>query len=248
MADDNNKPPQRPAPGSDLLAAMMAIALAVVAQLAVRDGLTLLGVAGYIAAAWLFLSSVRGIFDSARSRQTSAEPETADVAPLPSADGPGWLSYLRRNWRLVTIAEIFRGDIPPARLQAAEVGIVPQARPGDAPTEDDPETAGGATAPVAGAAHVESWAASESAQSTPKSVKVTPQGDILVLDTGLEQVQRFDDAGKLLATYSLQGLAGLEVLDLAVSSDGQKLYIVDAASNRLQVITLTTDDPSGEEE
>jgi DNA-binding beta-propeller fold protein YncE len=70
----------------------------------------------------------------------------------------------------------------------------------------------------------------------------------LVLDTGLEQVQRFDGAGKLLATYTLEGLAGLEVLDLAVSSDGQTLFVVDAASKRLQVITLTDDVAAGEEE
>ena len=102
---------------------------------------------------------------------------------------------------------------------------------------------------------MQSWAASESeaagsATSALTAVKVTPQGDVLLLDAGLEQVQRFDDQGNLLATYSLAGLADIELLDLDVSPDGQTLYVVDAASGRLQVISLTDadagDDSGGE--
>lgn len=247
MADQNgNKAPERSARESELLPAMMAIALAVAAQLALNDGLTLLGVAGYVVATWLFVVSVRGLFDNAPGRPVEvgapARPdvEAAAAQPAQPPDKLNRLSYLRHNWRLLTIAEIVRGDIPPARLGAQTPG--PSLPLGPVAESDV------AGAPGAAMARMESWTASESPESAPTAVKVTPQGDVLVLDTGLEQVQRFDEAGNLLATYSLAGLADLEVLDLAMSSDGRRLYIVDAASRRLQVITLANDDSAGEEE
>ena len=88
------------------------------------------------------------------------------------------------------------------------------------------------------------WVQAQQQELCPTSVRVLP----LAEGAGLEQVQRFDQAGNLLATYSLEGLATLDVLDMAVSADGRTLYIVDAASKRLQVITLTDDDSAGEEE
>lgn len=58
-------------------------------------------------------------------------------------------------------------------------------------------------------------------------------------------MQRFDEQGNLLATYSLSGLAGVDVLDLDVSPDGQTLYVVDAASHHLRVITLADEESTG---
>jgi hypothetical protein len=46
----------------------------------------------------------------------------------------------------------------------------------------------------------------------------------------------------LLATYALSGFADVDVLDLDVSPDGNTLYIVDAASRRLRVISLVEKD------
>jgi hypothetical protein len=51
--------PQPATRQSELLPAILAIALAVASQLAVQDGLTLLGLVGYIAAIWLFVASPR---------------------------------------------------------------------------------------------------------------------------------------------------------------------------------------------
>ena len=259
MANEtDDRPHKSPARESELLPAMIAIALAVVAQLALRDGLTLLGAAGFIVAAWLFISSVRGIFDAAPREPAPVEMAAGEGTPeaelaagqaVDGAAGPvgepvNRLAYLRKNWRLVTMAEIFRGDIPPDRLKGMEEIAPPQVEAimDDAPVAS-PVSAklepGAEEAPLAGTAPVKSWTAAGASQSAPKAVKVTPQGEVLVLDAGLEQVQRFDDTGKLLATYSVAGLAGMELLDLAVSPDGQTLYVVDASSNRLQVITLT---------
>jgi hypothetical protein len=249
MADKNgDKQPQPPAHEPELLPAMMAIALAVVAQLAIQDGLTLLGLAGYVVAAWLFVASVKGIFEARPGRpaaeMTQPEPAAADAPASRQPAGAGRLAYLRRNWRLVTLAEIFHGDIPPARFQGLELSAPPQAAPKEAPERKAaPPTAAG-KAPAVHPAHLESWAAAGS----PRAVKVTPQGDVLVLDTGLGQVQRFAAGGQLLATYTLAGLTGLEVVDLDVSPDGRTLYVVDAASKRLQVITLSDDEADGEEE
>jgi hypothetical protein len=123
---------------------MLAIALAVVAQLALGDGLTLLGVAGYIVAAWLFISSVRGIFDSAPEQvpetvaAAEVSPDSSIVTSVPGTDGRGKLSYLRRNWRLVTMAEIFKGDIPPGRLRHMEESALPQTKSGAEPIAKDP--------------------------------------------------------------------------------------------------------------
>ena len=268
MANESGDKSPRPATRQSLLVpAMLAIALAVAAQLALRDGLTLLGLAGYVVAAWLFISSVRTIFDAPPIEKPApaaveSVPAEQKVAPTETSDGASKLRYLRSYWRQVTMAEIFTGDIPPARLMAneemngaveidaglaAEVALVTSA----AAQEDTatPESAAEAvpTDPPVTEAQMQGWAAAdsataESATSAPTAVKVTPQGDVLVLDAGLEQVQRFDEQGNLLATYSLAGLADMHVLDLDVSPDGQTLYIVDAASSQLQVITLTDHD------
>jgi DNA-binding beta-propeller fold protein YncE len=232
---------------------MMAFALAVAAQFALQDRLTLLGVAGYVVAAWLFVTSVRRQFDSAsvkpavEAREATPDQEASGDGPAQAVSGASRLGYVRHNWRLLTMVEIFRGDIPPARLQP----LAPVAPLIAEPVEDhdvDAGSAGPEAAPPSGAVHLESWQTSDSSESSPTAVKVTPQGDVLVLDTGLGQVQRFDQSGHLLATYALEGGAGLEVLDLDVSPDGRTLYIVDNSSKRLQVISLTGDEASGEEE
>jgi DNA-binding beta-propeller fold protein YncE len=230
MADENgDNQPQLPDHEPELLPAMMAIVLAVVAQLALQDGLTLLGLAGYVVAAWLFVASTRGLLEGflgpAAAEAPQPEPEAAGAPPGRSAPAAGRLAYLRHNWRLVTLAEIFRGDIPPARLGSQELSTPTQAEPNDEPEAE--------IAPAA---------------SAPRAIKVTPQGEVLVLDTGLAQVQRFGAGGQLLATYSLATLAGLEIVDLDVSPDGRTLYVVDASSKRLHVITLADDEPGGEEE
>jgi len=255
MAKENgDKPPLPPARESELVPVMMAFALAVAAQFALQDRLTLLGIAGYVAAAWLFVTSVRGRFDDTQARMdgeigaATPDPEAPVDRPAQTATGANRLIYLRNNWRLVTIAEIFRGDIPPARLQSLRPDASPFAGLDEDRDDGEPEPATAETTAATGAARLESWKTSESSESAPKAVKVTRQGDVLVLDTGLGQVQRFDQAGHLLATYDLEGAASLEVLDLDVSPDGRTLYVVDASSKRLQVISLTADEASGEEE
>jgi sugar lactone lactonase YvrE len=100
---------------------------------------------------------------------------------------------------------------------------------------DEPQTSG-------------SQDASDLAASAPQTIEVTSQGDVLVLDSDAAQVRRHDARGQLLATYPAAELAGLEIADLAVSPDGRTLYVVDAASNRLRVISLTGDEEAGEEE
>lgn len=253
MADENGDKPPRPARESELLPAMMAIALAVAAQLALQDGLTLLGAAGYLVAAWLFVASVRGTFDSSLGRpavesESAADQEAVEVEAVQPVDTTNRLTYLRHNWRLVTLAEIFRGDIPPARLQASKLVAAPPVEPVEEADAVGAPAVGTEKAPAAAAAQLQSSSTSESPESTSKAIRVTPQGDVLVLDTGLEQVQRFDETGNLLGTYSVAGLAGMQVMDLAVSPDGKLLYLVDAASSRLQVITLSDDEGDGEEE
>ena len=239
---------------SDLLPAILAMALAVASQLAVRDGLALLGLAGYVAAAWLFVTSVRSIFDAAPRKAIESEestPAETEAEPAETIDSAGRLSFLRHNWRQVTMAEIFTGDIPPARLMALEANRVetaaeiaedtvaeaPAVAPEPEATEDAPPAG-----PMLAAARISTWSATDSPASSPRAVKVTPQGDVLVLDTGLEQVQRFDEQGNLVATYRLTGFAGVDVLDLDVSPDGQTLYVVDAASGHLQVIAMSHED------
>ena len=274
-SESGDKAPRPAARESQLVPAMLAIALAVAAQLALRDGLTLLGLAGYVVAAWLFISSVRAIFDAPPIEEPApaaleSEPAETGLSPAETGTGASKLRFLRSHWRLVTMAEIFSGDIPSARLMAseemdagvdsgaglaAEVALVTSAATqADSPTPETTAEDMPAEPPVA-EVQMQSWAASESeaagsATSALTAVKVTPQGDVLLLDAGLEQVQRFDDQGNLLATYSLAGLADIELLDLDVSPDGQTLYVVDAASGRLQVISLTDadagDDSDGE--
>jgi hypothetical protein len=272
MADETgNQSPQPTTRQSELLPAILAIALAVASQLAVRDGLALLGLVGYVAAAWLFVTSVRSIFDAAprdtapRKEMALDEPASAEAEsePAETIDSAGRLSFLRQNWRQVTLAEIFAGNIPPVRLMALETSSLELADEIEAETIaaaagaavpgpeaiKDPPPAG----PVLAAAQISTWSAADSPAASPRAVKVTPQGDVLVLDTGLEQIQRFDEQGNLLATYRLSGFAAVDVLDLDVSPDGQTLYVVDAASSRLQVITLSrgapdAGEPSGESE
>lgn len=276
MANQTQDRSSRPATHeSELLPTMLAIILAVAAQLALDDGLTLLGLAGYIVAAWLFVSNVRATFEWVSQKtvgydrrpdgqQATVEGEAvAKVTPPDETTGDAdRLGYLRRHWRQVTLAEIFAGDIPPARLrlkagepvasgsatdQGAEAEVVDDTKPqGDSPGTELP----GASSPAEArsAAQMTAWAASDSSRAAPRSVKVTPQGDVLVLDTGLEQIQHFDDQGNLQMTYPLAGLSDVTVLDLDVSPDGRTLYIVDAASNSLRVITLSDVDSAGEEE
>ena len=123
-----DKPPRPASRKSELLQALLAIALAVASQLAVRDGLALLGLAGYVTAALLFVSSVGTIFRASTLDEPTAgkpildepAPAGAEVEPARAIEGADKLRYLRRHWRLVTIAEIFAGDIPPARVRISE--------------------------------------------------------------------------------------------------------------------------------
>ncbi|UCG24535.1 MAG: hypothetical protein JSW55_00585 [Chloroflexota bacterium] len=254
MANEpGEKSPQSAIRQSELLPAILAIALAVASQFAVQDGLSLLGLAGYLAAAWLFVTSVHSIFDASPLEGAAQESAPLDEIsvdePAETIDSASRLSFLRQNWRQVTLAEIFAGDIPPARLQALEPSGAEMADDGIAAkqagsTALEPEAIED-TPPVGAvlaSAQISTWSASDSPASSPKAVKVTPQGDVLVLDTGLEQIQRFDEQGNLVATYRLSGFAGVEVLDLDVSPDGQTLYILDAASGRLQVIAMSRED------
>ena len=245
--------PQPATRQSELLPAILAIALAVASQLAVQDGLTLLGLVGYIAAIWLFVASVRSIFEAAPLGTAPREPISLDqpapleteYEPTETIDSVSRLNYLRQNWRKVTLAEIFAGDIPPARLMALETRSVEVA----AETSDETVAeAEGALedAPVLATAQISTWSGSDSPASSPRAVKVTPQGNVLVLDTGLEQVQRFDEKGNLLATYLVKGLADVQTVDLDISPDGQTLYIVDAASGHLQVVSLADADLTGD--
>jgi len=253
MADENGaKPPLPPAHEPELLPAIMAIALAVVAQLALQDGLTLLALPGYVVAVWLFVVSVRDILDRGPAQPAAKagrpEPVTGG-APAPSqAAGADRLAYLRHNWRLVTLAEIFRGDIPPARLGGQELGAAPQVEPDQKAESATAQEAPTEETPAARAAGLEQRVTAESPAASTIAVKVTPQGDVLVLDSGLAQVQRFDAGGNLLATYSTPALAGLEIADLAVSPDGATVYVVDATSKHLQVIALTDEEKDQEEE
>lgn len=240
MADENGKQAgQRPAQEQALMPAILAIALAIAAQLALGDGLTLLGVAGYVFAAWLFISSVRGVLDRAPVQPAETVEQASPITgaadePDDSEAGLNRLAYLRRNWRLVTMAELFRGDIPPARLRSPKPTLAPAPSSG--------------SEPAVRSARPGSRTETDLAGSRATMTRVTPQGEVLVLDASRGEIVRFDEAGNLLATYSLAGLAELEVLDLALSPDGQKLHIVEASSKRLRVITLTSDDATGEEE
>lgn len=252
MANENGGQPPQPLPRRpELLPTLLAIALAVAAQLALQDGLTFLGLAGFIVAAWLFITSVRDALDSPiEQRPAETTPQQLEAAGAEASEPPaavGRLGYLRRNWRLVTLAEILRGDIPPARLEGQDSGAQRQPRADDEP-ELEVAQAAARPAQAARPARLRRWAATEWPASRPWAVKVTPQGEVLVLDTGLAQVQRFDAGGRLLFTYALAELADLEVMDLAVSPDGRTLYVLDGASRRLQVIALVDDEAAGEEE
>ena len=267
VAMDNNsadKSPQKLSRDSELLPAILAITLAVASQLALRDGLTLPAILGFIASVWLFVSSVRPLFDEpipAEESPVEDSPEEVIEARVDDTEGMTKLQYLQRHWRKLTIAQIMAGEFPLAEeVPAAEIIVTLDDPDGMPAADQESEMKNDATADVeplpadqedemaveappdakpALEAQVTSWTAVDSTSSAPTAVKVTPQGEVIVLDVGLEQVQRFDDQGQLLAVYSLSGLADLDVLDLAVSPDGQTLYIVDAASRRLQVINLT---------
>ena len=228
--------PQPATRQSELLPAILAIALAVASQLAVQDGLTLLGLVGYIAAIWLFVASVRSIFEAAPLGTAPREPISLDqpapleteYEPTETIDSVSRLNYLRQNWRKVTLAEIFKRVAETSDETVAEA---------EGALED---------APVLATAQISTWSGSDSPASSPRAVKVTPQGNVLVLDTGLEQVQRFDEKGNLLATYLVKGLADVQTVDLDISPDGQTLYIVDAASGHLQVVSLADADLTGD--
>ena len=125
--EPRDKAPKPASRKSELLQAMLAVLLAVASQLAVRDGLALLGLAGYITAALLFVTSVGAIFRLSPPGEQALEEATlaeAEIEPAGATNRADKLKYLRGHWRLVTIAEIYAGDIPPARLRMPEEGEV----------------------------------------------------------------------------------------------------------------------------
>jgi hypothetical protein len=129
-SDTGNKPPGQSNTRSDLLQVILAIALAIAAQSAMRNGFLWLGLAGLVIAALLFITSVGTIFRASTGADPmplvqEPEPVEAHVEPAALLGGADKLRYLRHHWRLVTIAEIFSGDIPPARVgipEAREAG------------------------------------------------------------------------------------------------------------------------------
>lgn len=238
MANESGNQPPRPSNArSELMQAILAIALAIAAQSAVRDGFLWLGLAGFVIAALLFVTSVGAIFRASTAGETmpatrDTETAAAEAESELAVDGMSKLRYLRRHWRLVTIAEIFAGDIPPAPVDIPEASA-----PGDDLIVVGTAGAAAMTNTIDSQATAKTQETTATASPTPKAVKVTAGGNVLVLDTSRKQVQRFDEQGSLLATYSLPELAGIMVLDLDVSPDGKTLYVVDETS-RLRVISL----------
>ena len=179
---------------------------------------------------------------------------SGDPVRLPgrAADLVGRWQFIMHNWRELTIAEMVSGSFPllpqetESRLTSA-AGTVDAAAPVlCAPVS--PETPavvdGALNAPPTGAAPVRSarlirWTAGLRPSSQPQAVAVAPQGDVLVLDAEQEMVYRFDPQGRSLEEWSVSGLAELDVCDLAVSPDGDAIYLVDAASRSVCVIALS---------
>ncbi len=76
--------------------------------------------------------------------------------------------------------------------------------------------------------------------SSPEAVAVGPEGDVWVLDTGNDRVEKFTSSGGFVGAYGSKGKGELEFekpWGIAVNQKTGNVYVVDSGNNRVEELT-----------
>ncbi len=227
-----------------VFSAAVALVIAFVAQTALTANQPALASTGYLAAALIFVFALSPFVpENFTSEALPEEPlvpaqrqPQIKTPARPTTPTPSFVRY----WRYYTVANLLTGtqpDIPAESAAPESVATVSVPSPID--VAGGPVFLSTATESTVRRAQVSVWISGAKTFIEPQAVVVTPQGHVLVIDTGQRMVYRFTPNGELLGQWTVPELPPLHLHSLAVSPDGNRLYIADTANHRVQVITLT---------
>jgi len=243
----------RPARRRSMGVGLAALGIGLCAQYALTHEATLFGGIGYFIAVTLFVIAMRPFLvrdlEPLASHPAGAEiePPSIESRPLdmpPILPGQEWVlgervALFKRRWQLFTLADVLAGfRLPEAVLMPEARPLLEVSSPSTEPVEREAivaDTRPPAVTPLKRAL-VTAWTGD--ASFTPQAIIATPQGDLLALDVTQDIIHRFNSRGELLERWLVPGLPQPQALNLAVSPDGNTLYVADAANRRVQVISL----------
>jgi hypothetical protein len=215
-----------------VLLGLVAIALAGLSQYVLQQDQPVFAAIGYGFAALLFVSALRPwipvtiLVDPA---SLTARP-AAKSTPSQSGSAQPRSAFLQ-TWRYYTLDNLLKGTPP----------VIPASAAGEPPHD----VASGLTNPVPAATTVEIFAAAQPAAvriwtgfDRPQSLCVTARGNVFVLDGARQCVYCLNPLGQIILSWSLPGIPDLQSCHVAVSPDGQQLYLTDPIRGQVYSVTL----------
>jgi hypothetical protein len=246
-----------------LVIALAALGLAAVAQYVLVQGQSSLALVGYGVAAVLFAVSLREDVPKDFVESAPIAPPAAEAAPRaggPAAHSPApalpqAAPSFFRHWRYYTVADLLKGRAPdlPAPPAAPEPLAVPEPLealtlpavdlPAIEPAPPAPALAPALSmsAPAASSilpADVATWTGNSTPFVKPQSLLVTPQGHVIVLDKGQNLIYQLDPAGNVCGRWEVASMPAMRTNTMAVSPDGNTLYIADPQKRCIHVIRM----------
>jgi hypothetical protein len=218
-----------------VLLGLMAIALAGLSQYVLQQDQPMFAAIGYGFAVLLFVGALRPWMPVTVLVDPSSLSAGSSTKSTPSQSGPARpRSAFLQTWRYYTLDNLLTGRPP----------VIPNSAAGEPPL--DPARA--LTNSVATATTVEIFAAAQPAAvriwrgfDRPQSLCVTARGNVFVLDGGRQCVYCLNPMGQIIRSWFLPGIPELQSCHVAVSPDGQQLYLTDPARGQVYSVTLRED-------
>jgi hypothetical protein len=179
-----------------------------------------------------------------RDAIVTLSPATAPAAKDAPPRSPGFFTH----WRYYTLADILAGRQPNIPIVSAPPSSLPDAIPTplDSPAPTTVMTPVGSAEPAISPTRATSQVMTPEAAVQkwtdfvkPQAVFISPEGHVLVLDTGQNILFRYDPQGNLTGQWSVPKLPSPNRSSYALTPDGKTLYVADPAHHCVHVIALT---------
>ena len=245
-----------------MLLSLIALSLAGLAQYALRINQPEFAALGYLFAVILFISALRQFVPATMMDETftpTAEPKTKPPQPKPSPTLPK--SAFLKTWRYYILTSILKGHQPNIP-SSATIETAPEAESIAANKSTDIIELGlspSSSTPNIGIA-LERISINSSAEVSveklivepaairvwtgfgrPQGLGVTPNGNVLVLDSARQRVYCLNSLGIVIRVWALPEMPKLQDYSIAFSPDGQKLYLADPAHGQVYSFTFSED-------
>jgi len=214
-----------------LLLSLLAIVLAGLAQFVLQADQPVFAALGYGFATLLFVSALHSLIPVTVMAEPSSLTAGASTQSTPSQPGLARpRSVFLQTWRYFTLDNILKGRSP----------VVPNSAASESPLS--------LTTGLTASTTLDTFAASQpiavrvwSGFDRPQSLCVTAQGNIMVLDGARQQVYCLNPVGQIIRAWSLPDIPDLQECHVAISPDGQNLYLADPTRGQVYSVTLHED-------